>query len=436
MKFGAASYSISIVLAGLLGCGSSVTSAQTQPPPPERPVLRDFGSSLRRLKWDEQKKAAVETQAKRSDEQEGDSDEEVVRIETSLVVCDVLVLDAKGRPVQGLTPGDFVVNEDGRPQHISTFSLGDGVTVPRTVVLIIDYSRSQLPFIKSSVEAAKALVDKLGPRDRMAVVTDDVELLAGFTGDKNELRSRLESLGERATSGRRLGRSAQYSALMATLREAFDEEDLRPIVIFQTDGDELNLLRDSPNRPPSLRPGMSPEAQEGLSRVIQSFRDNMREFSLGDVFKSAERSRATIYTIIPGFRFIGLTPDEQVKQATAYLEKSISALDEMKGKRPASRPQPQPLRAAPSEQALNMQTALAEMANLTGGWADFLEEPSQAGRIYERILSDMNRRYVIGYYPTNKARDGKRRRVSIEVRGHPEYLVKGRRSYYAPDPDE
>jgi len=111
-------------------------------------------------------------------------------------------------------------------------------------------------------------------------------------------------------------------------------------------------------------------------------------------------------------------------------------LDEMKGKRPESRPQPQPLRAAPSEHALNMQTALVDMASLTGGWADFLEEPSQAGGIYERILSDMNRRYVIGYYPANKARDGKRRRVSIEVRGHPEYLVKGRRSYYAPDPEE
>lgn len=83
-----------------------------------------------------------------------------------------------------------------------------------------------------------------------------------------------------------------------------------------------------------------------------------------------------------------------------------------------------------------MQTALVDMASLTGGWADFLEEPSQAGGIYERILSDMNRRYVIGYYPANKARDGKRRRVSIEVRGHPEYLVKGRRSYYAPDPEE
>lgn len=51
------------------------------------------------------------------------------------------------------------------------------INVPRTIVLIIDYSGSQLPFIKNSVAAAKVLVDKLGPKDLMAIVTDDVELL-------------------------------------------------------------------------------------------------------------------------------------------------------------------------------------------------------------------------------------------------------------------
>ena len=88
------------------------------------------------------------------------------------------------------------------------------------------------------------------------------------------------------------------------------------------------------------------------------------------------------------------------------------------------------------EQAAKVQQALLDLSSLTGGWADFLEEPAQAAGIYERIFSDVNRRYVIGFYPTNKARDGGRRRVSIEVRGHPEYTVWGRKSYYAPGPDE
>jgi hypothetical protein len=38
---------------------------------------------------------------------------------------------------------------------------------------------------------------------------------------------------------------------------------------------------------------------------------------------------------------------------------------------------------------------------------------------------------VIGYYPTNRARDGRRRKISIEVRDHPEYTVWGQKAYFA-----
>jgi hypothetical protein len=69
----------------------------------------------------------------------------------------------------------------------------------------------------------------------------------------------------------------------------------------------------------------------------------------------------------------------------------------------------------------------------TGGWMAYLEKPGQAADIYATILKDINQRYVIGYYPTNAARDGKPRNVRISVRDHPEYYVHGRNTYYAPD---
>jgi hypothetical protein len=74
------------------------------------------------------------------------------------------------------------------------------------------------------------------------------------------------------------------------------------------------------------------------------------------------------------------------------------------------------------------------VAPLTGGWTAFLEKPEQANEIYSRIFTDINQRYIVGYYPTNKKRDGKRRKIEFEVKGHPEYQVSGRRSYFAPGP--
>ena len=88
------------------------------------------------------------------------------------------------------------------------------------------------------------------------------------------------------------------------------------------------------------------------------------------------------------------------------------------------------------ETEVKIQSALAKVADITGGWTSFLEEPAQADEIYSRIFSDINRRYVIGYYPTNKDHDGKRRTINVEVRGHRDYIVMGRKSYFAPEPEQ
>lgn len=79
-----------------------------------------------------------------------------------------------------------------------------------------------------------------------------------------------------------------------------------------------------------------------------------------------------------------------------------------------------------------MQQALNAVAPRTGGWTEFLEKPEDAEGIYNRILVDINHRYIVGYYPTNKAHDGTRRKLKFAIKDHPEYHVLGRLAYYAP----
>ena len=75
------------------------------------------------------------------------------------------------------------------------------------------------------------------------------------------------------------------------------------------------------------------------------------------------------------------------------------------------------------EKLFRQQMAMMIVARASGGFTEGLETPEQADEIYARILNDINNRYLIGYYPKNEERDGKRRNVKIEVRGHPEYVV-------------
>lgn len=383
----------------------------------------EFGSSLKRLQWDEQKQATIE---KKPDATV--ANEDVIKIGTSLALFDVLVLDAQGRSLTGFTKDDFVVSEDGKAQEVAAFSLGDGSTVPRSIVLIIDYSGSQLPYIQNSVEAAKTLVDKLTPRDRMAIVTDDVELLVDFTQDKGKLKKSLDALRKKATSNH-LGRSEQYSALFAALRELVKSEE-RPIILLQTDGDELYRLQPIGDAVPP-----QPNNPNG-------FEARRKPYSFQDIYTAAQKSRVTIYTIIPGMQLAGKPPEEQLKRAREVYAQRLHAMRKRAGDESVDAFLAR-MRQMPDsyfQQTINLQQrqqlAAAGIAKLTGGWTEFLEAPEQANAIYERILAGINRRYLIGYYPTNEARDGKLRKVKIEVKGHPEYRILGKQSYYASAPEK
>ena len=446
------SVSHSALIALLVGLLCQSTLAQS--PPREKPKLKDFGSSLKKLKWDPEKNQAV---TKVQPGANGTSDDDVIRIETSLVVCDVLVTDKQGRPQRNLKATDFGVTEDGVSQQVGLFSLGESANIARSIVLIIDYSRSQFPYIADSIEAAKILVDKLGPHDQMAIVTDDIELLVGFTSDKRDLKHALDSLIERTRGSKgvfgigkkrpQFGRSSQFSALMATLNEAFDDEDQSPVIVFQTDGDEIEYLRNSIivyEVPPGLSPELRAEVQEEIEQKKKLQRAAMTEFSLDDVYRAVEKSRATIYTIVPRTRLIGLTEDEQIRRLTNEDERAVAtwtaaaSSEKMKNILQARQEERQKrltreIWQARLDQELKVQKSLVDLAELSGGWADFLETRLQAAQIYNRIVQDLNQRYIVGYYPTNKDHDGKRRRISITVKGHPDYVITTRTSYYAPE---
>ena len=422
-----------------------LTSSFAQSPATQkRKKIKDFGSSLKRLKWDPQKKAAILLPAT---DDVANSEEDIIRIDTSLVTCELLVVDREGKSVAGLTAEDFSIAEDDTPQKVGHFLKGDNINVPRTIVLIFDYSGSQLPYLKNSVNAAKVLIDKLGPNDVMAIVTDDVELIQDFTSDKKKLKGKLDQL-ERGTRkaftslgyvmNLRLGRSRQYSALMATLNEAFKDEDVRPIIIFQTDGDEAYLLKNSLRM--TIPEGAEGDALQAAKDTIAFYQRRLQltdsQFSLDDVYRAVEKSRATVYTVVPGIKLTGLPPESQLAKVMAERREQRDA-DKGKTYQPFSKQDEQNEMFSLMWQAQRfekMQSALSVVAGLTGGWTEFLETPEQADAIYSRIFSDITQRYIVGYYPTNKEHDGKRRKIDFQVKGHPEYQVLGRRSYFAPAP--
>ena len=74
-----------------------------------------------------------------------------------------------------------------------------------------------------------------------------------------------------------------------------------------------------------------------------------------------------------------------------------------------------------------------DLAKVSGGRSFVAATLADARAAFARVAADIGTLYSLGYYPTNKARDGKFRAIKLEVRGLKEKAqVRARDGYYAP----
>jgi VWFA-related protein len=130
----------------------------------------------------------------------------------------VNVLDKSGRPIHGLTAGDFKVLDDGKRQEVTAVRVADlevletapgrseDAMVPsaarRHFLLLFDISFSTPATILKAREAARDFVlETLHPTDLVAVATFSLEtgprLLVTFTPDRAQVARAIETLGAR-----------------------------------------------------------------------------------------------------------------------------------------------------------------------------------------------------------------------------------------------
>ena len=74
------------------------------------------------------------------------------------------------------------------------------------------------------------------------------------------------------------------------------------------------------------------ERDEDIEFHKQSLAKNMSDFSLEDLYRTVERSRATVYTVIPGPKLLGFTPQQQFEMS--WVESQQKQL-ELLGQLPA-----------------------------------------------------------------------------------------------------
>ncbi|HEX8890751.1 MAG TPA: VWA domain-containing protein [Pyrinomonadaceae bacterium] len=100
-------------------------------------------------------------------------DDDVVRVNTDLVVVNVTVTDAAGKYARGLHGADFKVMEDGHEQKISNFTAEE---TPFAAVVLLDFSGSMENRVSLARSAAIHFLDGLRDEDVAAVYRFDSEV--------------------------------------------------------------------------------------------------------------------------------------------------------------------------------------------------------------------------------------------------------------------
>jgi len=114
-------------------------------------------------------------------------DDDVVRVNTELVVLNITVIDSAGQYVSGLRRSDFKIFEDGKEVPISSLATFSAQETPFASVVLLDTSGSMESRLSLGRSAAIRFLDGLRDEDVAAVYKFDskIERLQDFSGARD-----------------------------------------------------------------------------------------------------------------------------------------------------------------------------------------------------------------------------------------------------------
>src|SRR6267143_1639835 len=350
-----------------------------------------------------------------------------IEVTTELVLVNLVAHDKKGSLVRDLTKGDFTLFEDGKKQEISTFDFenvdelqtagaaeatvsgvaGAGALLRsgkqaaasldardrRLILLFFDFSAMDPEQIDRSVDAAKKFVGaKMQPADLMALVSlaTNMRVDLDFTDDKTKLLAALTAYNSGQGQGFDNGSTGSGEGAAET-SGAFSADDTD----FNTFNADRKLLALQ-----SLMQavGKLPQKKSLIyfsNGISQSGTDN--QSALRATTAAAVKANVSIYSLdirgLQAFPPGGEAQSASLRGQSAYSGQSV--LNDLNGN-------------------AGSQETLATLSSDTGGKAFF--DSNDFSSVFSQVQKDSSAYYVLGFTSNNPLKDGKFRRLKVQVK--------------------
>jgi len=420
--------------------------------------------------------ACVPSQAQQSGSQEPPPP--TIRVNTRLVLVDVVVTDKQGKPASGLKPSDFTVQERGRTQKIAFFItpeeaqkqssppvLGPGIYSnkpefrspggPVTVLLLDAVNTPFRDQAYARLQMLKYVREQLKPGERMGVfaLTNSLRVLQDFTTDAQILITALgkyKPQEQPLTGGAAVGSTDLGPGATAMLQMAQGE-----VSAFQ--GVQVAYQLDR-------RVEVTLGGMRSLARILAGIpgRKNVVWLTAAFPFELIPEERnvsdAELLASLPTIQQKSLgtiasgsiaaterqSHSQDIREAAAELASAQVAIYPVdvrglvSGMEFLPEDSANPQTADTSSLAMGRvsdtaasQETMREIAAETGGKAYYNQNEIKLG--VGLAMADNTASYTIGYYPEDKKWDGKYRSIKVKV-DREGTEVRHRRGYFAIDP--
>ena len=397
-------------------------------------------------------------------------DIETLKTDTDLVTVPIIATDRSGLYITDLRQEEFKILEDGVPQEIAFFGK---VAAPFHVVLMLDTSSSTKDHLTKIQNAAYAFVQQLQPVDRVKIISfdDKIRDLNEFTSDREVLRTAINST--RPGEGTKV-----YDAMELAINTLRKIRGRRAIVLFS---DGMDWFSDKATFESNVRY----LDEEGI--VIYPIRYDTRATTEKLAREQSEQVTPTLPTLgtirqpppsgttAPTFPGGEGVPTSGTQQKTGPFglpsageimrrrrdEERNRYPDPNRGPAPTGGPDdnppnpsdrnktlpripgsdpgvPVPTSRRPDEsieRTLDMAYATADsylkaLAEKSGGRLLRADTLASLPDAFAQIAAELRTQYMLGYYPINKERDDRYRKIKIEttrknvaVRARPGYVA-------------
>ena len=404
-----------------------------------------------------------------------------IRVTTHLVLVDVVVTDKQGKPITGLHPEDFEVEENGKTQKISTFvPAGENLAGPQPLPPGIYSNRPQYrspggpvtvmlldavntPFSDQGYARRQMLSfvqNQYKPGQKMAIftLTGPLRVLQDFTSDPQILYTALQRYKpqsqEFASAGQLVTSAASGTPSAGSTVAALDASTA-PLTTASTGGLRASASDQADSVQAALeafagaqsgyaedqRAVLSLNALNSLARILGGLPGRKSviwvtgnlPFSL--VPENRTMTDAELEETLPSLNTRRVIEHASGNQATAFRQSHAGDIRELESRLTSAQVAVYPIdaRGLTMSTSVDSQETMLDIAHETGGRAYVNQNEIKFG--VERAFQDSAASYTLGYYPENKKYDSKYRQIKVRVK-RDGVDVQNRRGYFAVDPTQ